>query len=254
MKNLKVLAILVLSGTVLSSPVFSQKNVTKIGAFPGALTGMYTLSQERAINERMSIQTTFRFMPSRSNSFVDQSDNVTYQDEQYDPFKNPKLSGFGNFTELKIYKESNGALNGFYWGPYVHFTTYTVKSEKDYYEDYDSDGNLYYGDAQMTLKMSNIGLGLMIGTQKVFGNGITLDWTILGLGFNSIGFKGVVEATNTSNNFDFRNYQEDFNEAEFEIEKYFPLTMTAEKERAVITSTRLPFVQFRMGLTIGFGY
>jgi hypothetical protein len=253
MKNFKALAILVLSGTVLSSPVFSQKNVTQANLFPGPLLGLYSFGQERAITDRMSIQTSFRFMPARS---IGKFSQVEYEGEEYNPFSTSKLSALGNFTELRIYGKNKEALRGFYWGPYVHYTVYKVTSDPVYATFKDNNDVVYYADVENVYKLPNMGAGLQIGVQKVFDSGFVIDWTILGIGFNQVGLSGSVLASNTSNNFDFRNYSADVDKATFGIEKYekfLPVTKKVEPTSVELSVAQL-LPHLKMGVAIGFGY
>jgi hypothetical protein len=250
MKNLKALAILVVSGTLLASPVFSQKNVTQVNLFPGPLLGLYSIGQERAITDRISIQTSLRFMPARS---IGKFTQIEYEGDAYNPFSSSKLSALGNFTELRIYGKNKEALRGFYWGPYFHYTVYKVASDPIFASFKDNNDVTYFADVSNVYKLSNLGGGLQIGVQKVFDSGFVIDWTILGIGINQLGLSGSVIAKNTSNNFDFRNYSEDVDRATFGIEEYLPVTKKVEPTKVELSIAQLG-LHLKMGVAIGFGY
>jgi len=68
-----------------------------------------------------------------------------------------------------------------------------------------------------------------------------------------LGFKGGIDATNTSNNFDFRNYSADIDAATVGIDKYLPLKKTIDPQ-SVSLGAKMPIPMFRMGLSIGIAY
>jgi len=272
MKKTGLLILLIVSGSIISA----QKNVSKLRYSPiptvgndvtkGTMelfNGAISFSQERKLNERMSLQATFRYLPTKTNGILDSITTVEYNDEDYNPWGEPTFSGLGAFFDLKIYSKERGAMNGFYWGPYLHTMTYQLQSKRDYLEEYNSNGVLFYGEAQTRYKMSNLGAGIQIGTQKIWDNGLTLDWTILGIGLNGVLVSAEIDVENTSKNFDFRDYEEDItNDADFFINNP---SIEIERESVKFSSKRyfnirefseenLPFINFRMGISLGFGY
>ena len=272
MKKIGLLILLIISGSIISA----QKNVSKLRYSPVPIVGndvtkgtmelfngAISFSQERKLNERMSLQATFRYLPTKTNGILDSITTVEYNDEDYKPWGAPTFSGLGAFFDLKIYGKEEGAMMGFYWGPYLHTMTYKLQSKRDYLEEYNSNGILFYGEAQTRYKMSNLGVGIQIGTQKIWDNGLTLDWTILGIGLNGVLVSAEIDVENTSGNFDFRDYEDDItNDADFFISNP---SIEIEKESVKFSSKRyftmsefsketLPFINFRMGLSLGFGY
>lgn len=272
MKKTGLLILLIVSLSIISA----QKNVSKLRYSPVPIVGndvtkgtmelfngTISFSQEIKLNERMSLQATFRYLPTKTNGILDSITTVEYNDEDYNPWGDPTFSGLGAFLDLKIYGEEKGAMTGFYWGPYLHTMTYKLQSKRDYLEGFDGNGILYYGEAQTRYKMSNLGIGIQIGTQKIWDNGLTLDWTILGIGLNGVLVSAEIDVENTSGNFDFRDYEEDINnDADFFINNP---SIEIERESVRFSSKRyfsmrefsevnLPFINFRMGLSLGFGY
>lgn len=272
MKKIGLLILLIISGSIISA----QKNVSKLRYSPVPVVGddvtkgimelfngVISFSQERKLNERMSLQATFRYLPTKTNGILDSITTVEYNDEDYNPWSGPTFSGLGAFFDLKIYGKKRGAMNGFYWGPYLHTMTYQLQSKRDYLEEYNSNGVLFFGEAQTRYKMSNLGAGIQIGTQKIWDNGLTLDWTILGIGLNGVLVSAEIDVENTSENFDFRDYEQDItNDADFFINNP---SIEIERESVKFSSKRyfnirefseenLPFINFRMGLSLGFGY
>lgn len=250
---------------LLSFGTQAQENATKIVVTPGLFgpkgdtlnptIGVYNwlfgIAQERKLNDRLSIQTAFKF--SKKDININEFSGASYADTSYNPFNNASLFTWTNVTELRIYGKEKGALNGFYWGPYLNYASNKLSSDADYVRTVDDNGIIYFGDVQQNIGLSNIGGGLVIGTQKMFDSGLVIDWTILGIGFNNYTASLEYDVTNTSGNFDFRNYEDEIEEAVLDIESWGDISYTIEKERVKAKFSR-GFVHFRMALSIGFGY
>lgn len=248
-----------IKSTIISSAFFlacglsiAQKNVTKINLLPGPAFLMFGVSQERAISERMSLQATFKYMPLVKFPASDYL-GASYNGQTANPFANSKNTGMGAVLELRIYGEEKKALRGFYWGPYLTYNTFDVKSSTFPGQFKDDNGVTYSGDLQQNIKLSMMGGGLQIGIQKLFKDKIALDWTILGIGVAAVNMNGTIIATNTSSNFDFRNYTKDINSATQGFEQYIPINKTVEPEKVSMSINSIAPV-LRMGLAIGFGY
>jgi len=237
---------------IITSTGFSQKNVSKASLFPGPFVRVFGVSQERVLGKRMSTQTTVKAMPPVKFPVAGLT-SASYEGETYNPFSEAKLSGIGNVTEFRIYGKEKGALRGFYWGPYFTAMVYKLTSSKYPGEFKDANNVVYKADLQHVVKVSGIGGGLQIGVQGVIKKLVAVDWTILGIGFGSIGLKGGIEATNTSANFDFRNYEADVDKAVLAYDKYLPLKKTVEAE-SVTLGVKVPYPLFRMCLAIGIAY
>lgn len=158
MKKLAVVILLISSVSI----VTGQNNISKIRYSPTPIVGddvtkgimelfngTISFSQERKINERMSLQATFRYLPTKMNGILDSITTVEYNDEDYNPWAEPKFSGLGAFLDLKIYGKDKEALSGFYWGPYLHIMTYKLESKRDYLEGFDGNGILWRGANQV---------------------------------------------------------------------------------------------------------
>jgi hypothetical protein len=239
--------------TGISTLGFSQKNISKAGAFPGVIWKVFSVSQERQLTKRISTQTTVRAMPPIKFPLSGLT-AASYKDQAYNPFSEAKLFGIGNVTEFRIYgKDKEKTMRGFYWGPYFTAMVYKLKSATYPAEFHDANNVVYTADIQHVVKLSTIGGGMQIGVQGMIKDLVAFDWTILGIGFGSLGLSGGIEATNTSNNFDFRNYEEDVNKAVLGYDKYLPLKKTVEKE-SVGLGIKVPYPLFRMAISIGIAY
>jgi len=233
------------------SPPKQKKNVSKTVIFPGPFFRMFGVQQEFAFGKRFSTVTTVKAMPpvKAPGGFT----GGTYDEETYDPFAGAKLSGFGNVTEFRIYGKKKGMLRGFYFGPYFTGTFYKLQTPSVPAQFKDESGTVYTADVTQTVKVNVVGGGLQIGVQGLIKNLVAIDWTILGIGFGSCGLKGGVEATNTSDNFDFRNYSADVDKTTLGLDKFLPVTKTVEKEKVEL-GVKAPVPLFRMSLSIGIAY
>lgn len=234
--------------------VIAQENVTKTNLLFGPLNGVFNISQERALNDRISLQASLRFMPKRSIAKYSDLLAVEYEGDAYNPFFGTTISALGNFTELRIYGKDKGALRGFYWGPYFHISSFKLSGPSRYGEFQDNDGITYSGDVTMDFIIKQLGGGLQIGVQWLVNDKISIDWTILGLGLNAMGGALVVEASNTSNNFDFRNYDEDVKNATFGLEEILSVSKTIEPTKVTLDVPRALIPHLKASLAIGFGY
>lgn len=243
----------------------AQENITKLTFSPGLIgvkgdtnslsptvyTWLFGIAQERKISDRLSIQTAFKFS-SKKDLDVNGFTGAEYGDSAYNPFDNASLFTWTNVTELRIYGRDK-ALKGFYFGPYLNYASNKLESDPDFVSLVDEFDEVFYGDVQQIIGLTNIGLGFQIGTQKVFDGGLVLDWTILGIGFNSYKASLKYDVTNTSGNFDFRNYEKEIEETVLDIESLADVSYDIQKE-SVEASIKKGFVHFRMSLSIGFGY
>lgn len=248
LKSTGLLAIFLFSGLL----SFAQKNVTKVNLLPGPAFLMFGVSQERAISERMSLQASVKYMPQVKFQGSDYL-GASYNGQTANPFANSTNTGMGAVLELRIYGSEKKALRGFYWGPYLTFNTFSIKSSPFPGQFKDDNGVTYSGDIQQTINVNVMGGGVEIGIQKLFGDKIALDWTILGIGLGAVNMNGSIVATNTSSNFDFRNYTNDINKATQGFEQFIPIQRTIEPEKVTMSINSLAPV-LRMGLAIGIGY
>lgn len=228
-----------------------QNNVSKNDVLPGPFFKMINTTQERKIGQRFSTVTTARVRPA--STFKGGFGVITVDGASYNPFANAKLSAVGNTTQFRIYGKKKGSMHGFYFGPYASYMHYKLESASVPGEFHDNNGVLYKADVKQIVKVNVIGGGLMMGVQGFIKKRVAVDWTILGIGFGSLGIESGIEATNTSDNFDFRNYNDDVDKATFGVEKILPFKKTVEAT-TVTMGAKVPWPLLHMGVAIGFGY
>lgn len=242
--------VLCLGFSVLSQ---GKRNITKINLLPGPATRYFGLSQEFKLNERLSLQTMFKFMPA--TAVTSKYAGGSYDGTTYNPFTSAKLSAFGNVTELRVYGENKGAFRGFYWGPYLSFNSFKFQTNTFRADFHDKNNVPYSADVSQYMKLSCFGGGLQIGVQGVIKNLVVIDWTILGIGVGSAKLSGGIEATNPSTGFDFRNYENDINNATLGLDNLpgFNVQRTVETQKVDLTLKTLS-PMLRTTIAIGINY
>lgn len=245
--------ILLIAISAVSTHMFSQRMITKSNVLFGPFLKTIHTIQEVKIGPRISIQTTVKTRPATEFKFF-KLGNINMEGTDYEHFGKTKLSAIGNITEFRVYSKKKGAFHGFYFGPYFSYTHYRLQSSSFRGEFHDADGIVYYADVSHSVRLNATGGGFQIGTQGMyFNNKMCIDWTIMGVGFGLLGFKGTIDAENTSGNFDFRNYDEDVQKVEMGIEKLFNFKR-AINPTSISIGAKIPCIMMRMGLSMGFGY
>jgi hypothetical protein len=231
----------------------AQRTITKSNVLFGPFVKTIHTIQEVKVAPRLTIQTTVKTRPATEFRFFNLG-SINMEGKEYEHFGKTKLSAVGNVTEFRVYGKKKGAFHGFYFGPYFSYMHYRLQSSSFRGEFHDASDAVYYGDISHSVRLNSTSGGFQIGTQGMyFKNKFCIDWTIIGVGFGMMGFQGTIDAENTSNNFDFRNYEEDINKVEMGIEKIFNFRRTVSANSIEI-GAKIPMVSMRMGLSIGFGY
>ncbi|MDP2385812.1 MAG: hypothetical protein Q8M29_05545 [Bacteroidota bacterium] len=229
-----------------------RKNISKTNLLFGPFFKTVQVIQERKLSKRITTQTIAKTrIPSSFNAsrFV----KIDANGSSYNPFGSTKLSGIGNITEFRLYGKKKGAFKGFYGGVFFSYMHYKLQSASVRGSFQDDNGVTYEADVSQSIKVNITGGGLHCGVQGLIKDRFCIDWTILGVGVAGLGIKGSIDATNTSDNFDFRNYKDDVDDMTFGMEKILPIKKTVERE-SVSLGVKAPWVLFRMGLSVGFAY
>lgn len=247
-----LISIFTFSAIAQETPSFTEKkNVNKINILTGPIYKFAHVSYEKPIGKRFSINTTVKARPmlGLKKGFS----SVSYSGTTYNPFTDAKFGGAGNITEFRIYGKKKGPLKGFYFGPYTSAMFYKFQTGTIPATFHDKNGVEYKGDVKETIKLNFIGGGLQMGAQWLIKDMFVIDWNILGIGFASAKLTGGIEATNTSANFDFRNYEDDLDSVTLGLDKFLPIKKSLEKE-SVSLSLRAFSPIFKTGLFIGLAY
>jgi hypothetical protein len=233
---------------------FKVKNISKSNVLLGPFFKNVYAIQERVLTDRITVVTSVRTRIPTSFKGGKFGKINTRDNGSYNPFASAKLSGIGNITEFRLYGKKRGALHGVYGELFFSYMHYKLASSSFPATFHDDAGIEYKADVTQTIKINNTGGGLGFGVQGLFiKDRLCIDWTICRVGLSALGIKGGIEATNTTDNFDFRNYTEDVNKTTFGVEKLLPVKKTVEK-RNIDIGVKVPWVIFQMGLNIGFAY
>lgn len=229
-----------------------RKNISKTNLLFAPLFKTAEVIQERKLSKRITMQTIAK---TRIPSSLDGSRFATVNADgtSYNPFGQAKLSGVGNITEFRLYGKKKGAFKGLYAGLFFSYMHYKLSTQPTAQQFTDDQGVVYKGDVSYAIKINNTGGGIEWGVQGLIKDMICIDWTIIGLGMSSLGVQGSIDATNTSENFDFRNYGSDLDKVTLGADKLVPFRKSINKT-SMSLGAKAPFLLFRMGLSIGFAY
>lgn len=248
--NLKHAIVLLLAGS--STAAVAQRMATKTNILFGPFVKSVRTIQEIKTGPRFTTQTTVKVRPGGVMN-LEKTGSVYIFDQQFKAASLPRGGGGGNVTEFRIYSKKKGAMRGFYFGPYASYSFIQMKSGEIPVE-------FMYNNATQravmvqTVKAYIVGGGFQMGVQGMIGNRVPVDWTIMGIGMGSLGLKGTIEAFNTSEGFDFRNYMsDDQGNVKFGLERIFSVRKQVEST-LISFDRKLPFPMIRTSLSIGFAY
>ncbi|TAH25995.1 MAG: DUF3575 domain-containing protein [Cytophagales bacterium] len=217
------------------------KNVVKLqlgSLFFGALHFQY----ERALTSKISVALGASYLIPRSLPIA------KYYEFDSTRINESNLSGFSLTPEVRFYLGKKDAPRGFYIAPYMRYNNYSM----DF--DVDSRVNLKTGQKNVEKnfvgegKYTSIGGGVMIGAQWLIINKISIDWWILGLGFNSTKMELVSRG-------DFSKL--DLSNSVNEINSFDSPLINAKgyaDDKEIRAELTLPGLAFRGGLTIGYAF
>jgi hypothetical protein len=158
------------------------------------------------------------------------------------------IGGFSITPEVRFYMGKKAAPSGFYIAPYLRYNNYTMTFDVDSEVDYKDGRKDILTNFVGTGKYTSIGGGLMIGAQWIVAKRVSIDWWILGLGFNSTkmsasskGDFSKLDLSNTVN--EINNFEGDLFEAKGKA-----------NDKEISAELSLPGVSLRGALTVGFAF
>ncbi|HLP11343.1 MAG TPA: DUF3575 domain-containing protein [Flavobacteriales bacterium] len=246
----KIALALLLAGTV--SLGHAQKNITKTNILFGPLYRTAHVGQERLLFGKISVNTIVKIMaPLTVPKILTNKFEVDGLEEN--PFLSSKLTAIGNITQFRYYRKEN--MRGLYIGVFGQYMQYKVESGTFKGTFHDEFNVEYKADLKQVFKYGLGGGGMLVGVQGIIKNHFVIDWTILSLGFGMGKLSGGIEASNTSANFDFRNYTEDINKYTYGLEdsKFLPVKKDVGQYNMEL-SAKAPFPIIHTTLNIGFAY
>jgi hypothetical protein len=163
-------------------------------------SGQVKLRGEYVINARKSATLTIGIpkkltLPSNFGDYLVTNDqgNATISDAA----SNTKL--FSTLLDFRFYKASKGAPRGFYYAPYFKFLKGNMdlvipNTDLNYTETFSATG-------------ASLGAGLNLGVNWLIKNRVSIDWTFLALGFQSVTSTGTYNTTDP--NINVQEYTDD---------------------------------------------
>lgn len=245
----------------------AQKNVTKIN-LGDALIKSYSISQERAVFKRSSVQLSLKFMPLAKVSGIEYT-RIWYPNPDRNPLLGTKMSAKVAALEYRIYR-NHKALNSFYWGFSLNAaqyqlstgtftTTFNAPANFGQYQALMQEYHIqvqqeYQVQLQQEYQATLIGAGLEIGIQKKIGKHVFVDWTILGLGIGHASMKGQIHVASPDvADFDLRMLDMNTFDTHCKAEDYVTIEKTINAQ-SISLSSKAWVPTFHMGLAIGIGY
>lgn len=235
---------------------YSQDNAVKLKLM-GLGYGNYTVSYERALSEKNSINASFALL-SPDGAIKNYLPNWYYEwdGSGSGPFdKNGKgitedapwigefYSGYGFSVDYRMYGKQ--ALKGFYYGPYVKYMSLDFRLE-------DEIRGPYY---TIESNISGFGAGFEIGNQWLIIDRIVLD-LYFGLGaqlFSATG-KYVQDPVPAAGSFDYSDIIPDVIDAYAKIPYIDKRLETTVESDALLLHIPLPLPDLRGGFSIGFAF
>lgn len=225
-----------------SQTTFAQdkKNVVKLN-LTGLGVGSFYLQYERALSSNISVALGASFLVPRSaqmKKFIN-PDSTT--------FKKDQLSGFSITPEVRFYLGKKDAPRGFYIAPYLRYNYYKMDL------DVDARVNLKDGTKNQLMNFKGIGAynsfggGIMIGAQWLVADKISIDWWILGLGYNKTIFS--IESKGDYSNLDLDNTVNEINAASVLVKEY-----GTANDKEIKAQLEMPGLGLRMGLALGYAF
>lgn len=198
----------------------TSSNIVKLN-FTSLIFTNIGLQYERILSNKISVALGVRFMPKGKlplrntvMSFVDYDENSQESEEGLaDFFDNTRVGGFAITPEFRYYFKQAG--RGLYIAPYLRYGKYNLTST---YTFVDEDKNRDI-PIDFVGNYSNVGVGILLGSQFNFGDRVTLDWWILGPFIGSMNFK-LNASGYTLTNDEYNAVKEDFDDFNVEFLNY----------------------------------
>jgi len=225
---------------------FTQKNAIKIGLL-GVTYGDYSLSYERTLTQKTSINITGGYM-NPNYGIIDFYKNIYVKDGVWIDKRGDIKDGIHFSLDYRFYLGDKGSLNGFYVAPYLRYWNLAFLLQDEIMGDYfDVDS-----------KVSGIGGGVQLGYHWLISDKISIDWFFLGIGAQKLTGNAswvlTAESATKYTNFDYHTIIDDVNEPFYKVDyvkQSYQYDVTSDAMNVKIT----PWIpDIKMGLTIGYAF
>lgn len=167
----KILTLLFLSAIL---QVSAQANIVKLNVL-GLAYGNFGVQYERTLGAHSSVAMSVAFLPSRHLPGFVVDDNSTSE------LKSLTFSGWSFTPEYRYYFSGN-APKGFYAAPYFRYSNFPINQ---YVLSFTSSTTGLTREVITSGSYKATSIGLMLGSQWLLGENLTLDWWIIGAGIGS---------------------------------------------------------------------
>lgn len=221
----------------------SSQNVIKVNLMALGMKSI-SLQYERAFHRKLSGAFGFNFMPSRDLPGFFGSDPM---------LSKTTLSGFSLTPELRFYPGKKEAPRGFYLAPYLRYGKFGTNIPVDALDPLTNRDRTF----NFELKYGGFGGGLMIGSQWLIADVVSIDWWIIGGHYGSGTLSGSVSDPYFGLLSDAEKSQL---EAEIKNEIIISGSSFVKDVNVDITnnsakvSVKVPYSGIRSGLTIGYAF
>jgi len=232
----KVLILLLLLVSIVG---FGQDNIVKI-SLPGISYGDYSLSYERVLTQRNTINASVGFMAPKYGFFHPDSSFTLGGGIRFNKFK----TGFHASVDYRFYVGKKEAPVGLYVAPYLRYFKYSLLLNDDIKQD------LF----NVNTSFSSIGAGFQLGYQWLIKDKVSIDFEFIGLGAEYLTTKLVYSLNTPRSGFDYDSIIDEMRDVftgwTF-FEKRLKTTSSTDNTTAKIST---PFPGFKFGLTVGYAF
>jgi len=216
----------------------SKKNLIKINLTSLALK-TYSFQFERSIGKRTSISLGIRTMPKSGLPFKSTIANSIDDPETKKQVDNFQTGNFAITPEIRFYMGKRGGFSGFYFAPFLRFTTFTADLPYSFTvsgtaENINLSGNL-----------KTVTGGFLFGKQMRLGKILSLDLWILGPQYGSS--NGQIDGKKTLSTQEQQQLRDDLKD--FKIP--FSTTTTTVDANGAKVEFKGPWAGLRAGICLG---
>jgi hypothetical protein len=230
------LCLIIYSSFAQSEDDNSKKNLVKINV-TSLFLKTYSFQYERAISGKTAIALGIRTMPKSNLPFKSEFASLIDDPETEKQIDNFQTGNFAITPEIRFYKRED--LSGFYFAPFVRFTTFTADLPYDFTVNGTTQTIPLSGD------LKTVTGGFLLGAQWKLGKLLALDWWILGPQYGSS--NGKIEGKKTLNAQEQQALRNDLQD--FEIP--FSRTTTTVDANGAKVEFKGPWAGLRAGLSLG---
>jgi len=236
---------------LIHSPTFSQDNLVKIAPFkmvPILAPSAAQISYERIVAKKASVGIITKFFFGKNMTGYEGSFENDEGEMPHGIFNSGTFKGFTLTTEYRYYTNKTGAApNGFYLAPYLRYLRYNLTGVFDYNPDNGEENSLLDG----VTKVSGIGAGFGIGSQKIWDSGFLIDWNV-GIGVAIMGGTMVATVEGPLND-DIPEFVQDLANTLAKIPLVNP-TLTNKGDHLDAEASGLPWPIIKTQLAIGYAF